>query len=198
MSQQMHKTSKIHSCISDKILAGISVGISAAIPKLALALTLLLSLILGTSCAQNAKRGNNPSEEHSPAFQKVYANSFDTVWRAAQVVIKYPIVINNIDNGQLETDWIRAADGFIPPGSNAGPSAGTRYKIQILMVKGKLDGKDSVRLTLLKRLQKQRDFFSEPEELESDGLEERILLYRIEREISIDEALKKAAKKGKI
>jgi hypothetical protein len=36
-----------------------------------------------------------------------------------------------------------------------------------------------------------RDFFSEPETVDSDGLEEKIIFYRIERELVINDALKR-------
>ena len=99
-----------------------------------------------------------------------------------------------MDNGTLETDWIKAADGFQNPEAEKEPSAGLKYKISLTLVKGKIEGKESVRVTMTKKIERQRDFFSEPESLESDGLEEKIIFYRIEREIIVDEGLKKASK----
>lgn len=125
--------------------------------------------------------------------QKVYAFSYDSVWRATQLALKYPIAINNMDHGVLETEWIKALDGFVAPGNAREPSSGIRYKIAMTLVKGKLDGRESVRVTIDKKMERQRDFFSEPEQISSDGLEEKIIFYRIEREILIDEGLKKAA-----
>ncbi len=126
--------------------------------------------------------------------QKVFSYPFESVWRAAQLALKYPIAINNMDNGTLETDWIKATDGFQNPEAEKEPSAGIKYKISMILVKGKIDGKESVRVTMTKKIERQRDFFSDPESLESDGLEEKIIFYRIEREIIVDEGLKKAAK----
>jgi hypothetical protein len=97
-----------------------------------------------------------------------------------------------MDNGTLETEWIKAIDGFQTPTAEKEPSSGVRYKIVLTLVKGRLDGKESVRITMNKKVEKQRDFFSDPEQIESDGLEEKILFYRIEREVVIDEGLKKA------
>lgn len=126
--------------------------------------------------------------------QRVFAYPFESVWRAAQLALKYPIAVNNMDNGNLETDWIKAADGFQNPEAEKEPSAGVKYKISMILVKGKLEGKESVRVTLTKKIERQRDFFSDPEPVDSDGLEEKIIFYRIEREIIVDEGLKKAAK----
>ncbi len=128
--------------------------------------------------------------------QKVFSYSYDSVWRAAQLSLRYPIAINNMDTGILETEWIKAIDGFQPPDSEKPVSSGIRYKISLNLVKGKLDGQESVRVTIVKTVEKQRDFFSDPESIESDQLEEKIVLYRIEREILIEEGLKKAMTKA--
>jgi hypothetical protein len=125
---------------------------------------------------------------------KVFYQSYDRVWRAAQLALKYPIAVNNMDHGALESEFVKNEDGFVLPGVETQPSAGLRTKIVINMVKGKTEGRDSVRVVVQKIVQKQRDFFSEPETLKSDGFEEMVLFYRIERELIIDEALKKAAK----
>jgi hypothetical protein len=57
--------------------------------------------------------------------------------------------------------------------------------------RGKTDGRESVRVTIDKKMEILRDFFSEPEPLESDGLEEKVIFYRMERDLIINEALKK-------
>lgn len=124
-------------------------------------------------------------------YSRVYFTNYESVWRAAQLALKYPIAINNMDNGLLETDWIRALEGFNPPGASKVPSSGIRYKISINMVKGRVNGRESVRVNLRKNLERQRDFFSDPEPLLSDGLEEQVILYRIERELVIQDALRR-------
>jgi hypothetical protein len=158
---------------------------------------LLLSFLLSIGCTSAVKSERASTSEkiiRKSANQRVYAYPFESVWRATQLALKYPIAVNNMDNGVLESDWIKAADGFQNPESEKEPSAGIRYKILMSLVKGKLEGRESVRVTLTKRMEKQKDFFSEPESMESDGIEEKIIFYRIEREILIEEGLKKAAK----
>ncbi|GIL18761.1 MAG: hypothetical protein BroJett040_25120 [Oligoflexia bacterium] len=137
-------------------------------------------------------RPTKPEKTKKYTHQKVFYYNFDAVWRAAQLTLKYPIAVNNMDNGVLETDWIRGADGFVAPTATE-PSSGLKYKIIMNIVKGKTEGRPSVKVTIVKRMERQRDFFSESEVLESDSLEEKVLMYRIEREILIDEALKKAS-----
>ncbi len=133
--------------------------------------------------------------EKKASYQKIYYASYDNVWRAAQLALKYPIAMNNMDNGVLETEFIKADEGFQPPfQEEAGASSGLRYKINMILVKGKSEGRDSVRVTIRKTTEKRRDFFADPETIESDGLEEKVIFYRIDRELQIDEGLKRAAK----
>lgn len=124
--------------------------------------------------------------------QKVYFADYDSVWRATHAALKYPIALDNQDTGMIETEYIKGMDGWLPPNEQKPPSSGVRYKISMTLVKGKTDGRDSTRVTIDKKMELLRDFFSEPESLESDGLEEKIIFYRIERELLINEALKKA------
>ena len=132
----------------------------------------------------NIRQGKN-------GWIKLYAQNYEAVWRAALITIKYPIAINNIDTGILETDWIRAEEGFQTP-AQEGNLAGIRYKISLVMVKGSYNGRAASKVTVRKVVEKRRDFFSEGENLISDGFEEANVLYRIDRELVIDEAIKKA------
>lgn len=124
--------------------------------------------------------------------QKVYFANYDQVWRAAHAVLKYPIAQENQDTGIIETEYIKGLDGWLPPNEQRPPSSGIRYKLILTFAKGKTEGRESTRVTIDKKMEILRDFFSEPEPIESDGLEEKILFYRIEREIIINEALKRA------
>ncbi len=156
---------------------------------------LLLGLLL-VSCASSKPPAMKTKNLSKPIYQKVFYFSYDQVWRAAQLALKYPIAVNNMDHGVLETDFTKADDGFFAPGKEPLPSAGIRYKIAMVMAKGRVEGRDGVRVTINKVIEKKRDFFSDPENLISDGLEEQVLFYRMERELVIEEALKKAAKSG--
>lgn len=124
--------------------------------------------------------------------QKVYFSSYDNVWRAAHASIKYPISQENQDTGIIETEYIKGVDGWLPPGATKPPSTGIRYKLTLTFAKGTTEGRESTRVNIDKKIEILRDFFSDPEPIQSDGLEEKIIFYRIERELIIMEALKKA------
>lgn len=123
--------------------------------------------------------------------QKIFFAPYDAVWRAAHAVIKYPIAQENQDTGIIETEYIKGLDGWLPPSEQRPPSSGIRYKLALIFAKGTTDGRESTRMTIDKKMEILRDFFSEPETMESDGLEEKIIFYRIERELIINETLKK-------
>lgn len=157
-----------------------------------------LFVILASACqtTPDAKRIERVVE--SSSNQRVYLYPFDSVWRSAQLTLKYPIAVNNMESGVLETEWIPALDGFLSPIEVKQPSSGIRYKITMTLTRGRAQGRESVRVNVYKKIERKRDFFSEPESLNSDGLEEQVLFYRIERELVIEDALRRAQEKGKL
>lgn len=152
---------------------------------------ILLSLsFLAGGCATKNEKPEEVIKKQTK--QKIFLSPYDEVWRAAHSVLKYPIVNENQDTGLIETDFIKSQDGFSAP--DAPPSSsGLRYKIVMIFAKGKSQGQESVRVTIDKKIEKLRDFFSDAENLTSDGMEERVLFYRIERELLISKGLRKAA-----
>jgi hypothetical protein len=125
--------------------------------------------------------------------QRVLFAPYDQVWRAAHTVIKYPIAGENQDTGVLETETIKFMDGWLPPENSRQPSHGMRYKLIMTFARGRIEGRDSTRLTIEKKIEKQKDFFSEPDQIDSDGLEEKVIFYRIERELIVSETLRRAS-----
>lgn len=159
---------------------------------------LLSASLLVCSCASWT---TPPKKDFSaPPLEKVFNESFDTVWRATQFAAsKYAMKISDIDSGVYETQPIRSDKAWVSPnaGADEHPSAGQRYKISIKILKGKdANNEPATRVTILKRAEVQRDFFSDFEKLPSDGLEEKSLMYRIEREIQIEKSLKKVKKES--
>jgi hypothetical protein len=122
---------------------------------------------------------------------KVFMDEYEKVWRAIQLALrKYPVRINNIDSGILETDYIKGDKLFQEP--NAKPRPGLRYKITIRVVKGKLEGRTAVKVTSFKSAEIQPDFFSGFQPVPSNGLEETAILYRIGRYLEMEKLATKA------
>ena len=157
--------------------------------------SLLTSLLISTSgCALFEKSAESADRIIQKASQqKIYFAPYDLVWKAAHQSIKYTIASENQDFGVIETDYVKAVDGWLPPDKSKPQYKSARYKLTLTFAKGKIDGKDSTRVTIDKKIEVFRDFISEKQIFSSDGLEELALFYRIEREIIIAQALKKAA-----
>jgi hypothetical protein len=67
------------------------------------------------------------------------------------------------------------------------------------MVRGQtLDGVASTEVSIEKRISLEKNFFAEGKRLPSDGLEEEGLLYRIDRELTIERALDKAYEQNQL
>ncbi|MDZ4661563.1 MAG: hypothetical protein SGJ18_08080 [Pseudomonadota bacterium] len=122
---------------------------------------------------------------------------FDKVWRAAQLALaKYPIKVNNMDSAILETDYIKFEKLWRAPYQKTDPPSGERQLLSIRMIRGAYeDRNEAVKVIVTKIIELAPDFISQPKRKISDGIEERLILYRISRELAIEKALVKANEK---
>lgn len=149
--------------------------------------------VLTSGCALFEER-SRPVMVYGPREQ-LYVAGFEEVWRAVNLVLQpYPLRVSNMDQGMIETDLIRGDRIWIPPYSSDVKS-GAGYHLVVRVVKGKMSKREATKVVLLKEAHVQTDFFSDPKQIPSDGLEEKTILYRIGREIQIERALAKAQKK---
>lgn len=127
-------------------------------------------------------------------YRRTFNVPYDMVWRATQqAMLNYPMNVNNMDTGQLQTLYITGKHRYKPPhkAKRTLPS-GYQYRLNVNIVKGI----KRTRVVISKEARLQKDFFSEPKELETDGFEEKALLYRIKREIIVEKILKKQMEKS--
>lgn len=155
----------------------------------------LFFLVILSGCA--LFRENSGPPETFAVRDEMYYGSFDQVWRAAQLALQnYPMKINNMDLGVIETEQVKGYKVWMPPYKTEQTSGGLAYSLNVRLIKGKSQGRDVVKVSILKETQIQKDFFSEPVRMPSDGLEEKSILYRIGRELQIERALEKAQEKA--
>lgn len=129
--------------------------------------------------------------------QRVYFAPVADIERAMkQAMVKYPQRVDDPEAGIYETDWIKGDVRFKPAHQPVTYPDGYRYRLVVRLVKGKSTAKPAVKVVVSKQIELQRDFFSEPEAVPSDGLEETLVLYRIQRELSIEKAIKRAQEKS--
>lgn len=157
-------------------------------------LTIFLLTFALSACALFEER-KGPSEFYGPRDQ-VYFATFEEVWTAVNRVLQpYPLRISNMDQGLLETDVVRGARVWYPPHKTETAVSAEMYRLTVRVIKGALENRAATKVTIVKDANIQRDFFSSPKALPSDGLEEKSILYRITREIQIKRALDRAQKK---
>ncbi|MCM2280269.1 MAG: hypothetical protein NDI61_00325 [Bdellovibrionaceae bacterium] len=150
-------------------------------------------LLLSTGCALFGEKKPAPVLSR----QRVFFAPANEVERALkQAMIKYPQKIDNPEAGIFETDWIKGDLRFRPAHTPTNYPEGYKYRILARIVKGKSTSKPAIKVIISKQIEMQRDFFTDPEAMPSDGLEETVLLYRISRELSIDKAIRRAQEKS--
>ncbi len=125
--------------------------------------------------------------------QKIFFANYDVVWKAAHTAIRYTIANENQDYGVIETDFIKSVDGWLAPFQTKPLYKSARYKLIFNFAKGETNGKESTRVTIEKKVEVFKDFISETQIVPSDGFEEQSLFYRVERELIMGQALKKAS-----
>ncbi len=159
---------------------------------------LCLCSLLFASCSLFEKRSDSANEIIEKASnQKIFFAPYDLVWKAAHTTLKYTIASENQDYGMIETDFVKAVDGWLPPYKNKPDLPGSRYKLVFTFAKGKTNGRESTRVTIEKKIEVFKNVIADTQTVSSDGQEEKIIFYRMEREIIISLALKKAAESGK-
>lgn len=156
----------------------------------------VLALAL-SACALGSKAKPDEPQPVTGPVLKVFKTEYDRVWRATQKAMgKYPIKTNNIETGVLETDVIRGERGFKPAHMVVKIQPGLRYQLIVKLVRGQTSGGvASTEVSVEKRQSLEKNFFAEGKRLPSDGLEEESLLYRIDRELTLEHALDKAYEK---
>jgi hypothetical protein len=126
-----------------------------------------------------------------PIKEAVFRGSMQQIWIAAEKALaNHPIAESNIDAGFLKTDDLRGPNCWVGPDTKDKLSSGIRCHLLLQFVKMPGSG---IRVRVTKVMDMIRDFVSEPESFNSDGLEEMTLLYRIDRELTIAKELERQA-----
>lgn len=148
-----------------------------------------------TGCGLFTPRAESPDQILERAsHQRVFLAPYDQVWRAAHTALKYTIASENQDFGTIETDFVKAVDGWVPPYKKKPDYPGARYKLTFSFAKGETKGKESTRVTIEKRIEVFKNIIADTESIASDGSEEKAIFYRMERELIISRAIEKANK----
>ena len=115
-------------------------------------------------------------------FSKVYVGDFNLAWESAVEALKTsPMDIVNRENGSLQTKWIdnTAERNLIDSAGSVNLYLKAQFRFRITLAKGVFQGKPSVRVSVQKEQQIQRDVLEGWVHQPTDGIQENSLLYRI-------------------
>ena len=145
------------------------------------AILLLLSLcFLFSSCMSAYKKSVGGTGDQ--LFTKIFVSEYQNAWEAAVDALKAsPMEVVNRENGTLQTKWIdnTAERNLIDSAGSVSPYTKAQYRFRVSLAKGFFEGKSSVRISVQKEQQFQRDVLEGWRNQESDGVQENSLLYRI-------------------
>lgn len=168
-----------------KTLGRYSPGLQAIKLSLPLFLCLWLSLS-GTGCS------NLPFVKQNKAPSRLFLTDFSTAWTAALEAIaagKDIIRLQNRETGTIETAWIDNTESrqFLDTFSDEDFFLRARYKLQIHIREGKKNEQQAVLIRVIRVQQKETTFLGGWQDVQTDGLEEAVALYRIGRLIAIQQ-----------
>lgn len=146
---------------------------------------LFLGLFLVMGCA------STPAGD--PFYTRLYSGNYDEVWLAAlKALNEYPLKLSNKDSGRIQSEVINGPYNEVLlnyPDPIELPER-FRYSLDFNFAKLVADDKQPlVRIRVRKLLEKFHDFYTGWLAYPSDGLEERVLLYRIEHILRMEKLL---------
>lgn len=157
----------------------------------------LLLLGLLSACQTATDKLEKKLKLNEPVVEVYHAKYEEVETALKTAMVHYPTRVDNTEAGIFETDFVKGDGRFKPPHTpNVEYTSGYRYRIIVRLVRGNNNGRGAVKVVVLKQIELARDFFATSEQLLSDGLEERVILYRIGRELRIARALQKANQKA--
>ena len=134
-------------------------------------------------------------ERGEPYQTRIYRGDFDEVWTASLKALNdYPLKISNKDSGKIQSEVVNGPYNdllFAYPESIELPER-FRYSLKFNFAKLAAVGKESVvRVRIIKELERFHDFYTGWVPYPSDGLEEKLLLYRVEHILHMERLLSK-------
>lgn len=162
--------------------------------KQCLRFTVLSSIIAATllSCA------SKPPIE--PFYSRLYSATYDEVWTACiKVLNDYPLKISNKDIGKIQTEVVNGPYNELFLTYPEPLEVPERFRYSLKFNFAKLESEDKspvIRIRIIKELERFQDFYTGWIPYSPDGLEERILLYRVEHTLKMQQQISKAGNKN--
>jgi len=143
--------------------------------------TVLILLLFGTSCVSAYKK--SVGGEIEQVFSRIFRTDYNMAWEAAVDALKAsPMEVVNRENGTIQTKWIDNTQerNLIDSAGSVSPYIKAQYRFRLAIAKGTVEGgRNSVRVSVQKEQQVERDVLEGWRNQETDGIQENSLLYRV-------------------
>ena len=153
----------------------------------------LTALSLGSGGCMSAYK-KSVGGDTARVFNRIYLTDFNLAWQAVLDSIKsLRLDVSNREGGFVQTRWQdnTTEKNFIDSFGTADSYLKAQYRLRLTLGKGFFNGKPSVKVTVQKEQLVQRDVLEGWRPVETDEVDERTLLYRIGRLITIRSQLTK-------
>ncbi len=117
-------------------------------------------------------------------YSRIFISEYSLAWEAAIEALKTsPMDVVNRENGTLQTKWIdnTAERNLIESAGSVSLYQKAQFRFRIQIAKGSYEGRPSVRISVQKEQQIQRDVLEGWIHQPSDGIQENSLIYRMGR-----------------
>jgi hypothetical protein len=141
--------------------------------------------------------GCSSTPVNEPYRTRLFVGSYDEVWTATLKALNdYPLKISNKDSGRIQSEVVNGPYNdllFAYPEPIELPER-FRYTLKLNFAKLIADDNEPVtRVRVVKELERFADFYTGWVSFPSDGMEEKILLYRIEHVLRMEKSLSRKA-----
>lgn len=131
---------------------------------------------------------------------RIYPADYHLGWQAVvQVMQKYDLELQNQETGIIKTRWIdnTLALNFADSFGKGDSVKAAKFKLIVNVSKGFQSGREVSKVTVFKRQMVEKDFLQGWKVMETDGIMEKTILYRIHRVIWIEKELAQLEKSMK-
>ena len=156
-------------------------------------IAVILMLALSSSACVSAYK-ETVGGETEQVYSRIYFSDFNTSWQSVLDALKHNrLDVSNREGGFIQTKWTENTEdlNFVESFGGADAYLKAQYRFRITVAKSFFNGKPTIKIAVQRDQLVQRDVLEGWQPMETDGVEENTLLYRIGRLILIKMKLAK-------